>query len=87
MLYPKDGKTDLDCEDMPDSNDLHGIHLWKYVERDPCVRTKEMEEDKPAPEGWKTPPTMKRIEGDNFPTGRVTGGPSHHPGEGHPFNK
>ena len=40
-----------------------------------------MEEDKPVPKGWKSSPAEERVEEDNLPTGRVTGGPSHHPGE------
>jgi hypothetical protein len=77
-------KTDLDSEDMPDSHELHGKHVWKRVERDPRVGNEEMDEDKPIPEGWKTPPTKERTTDDNNPTGRITGGLSHHPCEGAP---
>ena len=34
------------------------------------------EEDKPVPKGWKSSPAEERVEEDNLPTGRVTGGPS-----------
>ena len=69
---------------MPDSHDLHGKHVWKRVEKDSLVGTEEMEEDKPIPEGWKTPPPKERTTDDIIPTGRVTGGPSHLLGEGAP---
>ena len=67
-------KADLDSDDMPDLHDLHGKHVWKRVERDPRVGAEEMEEDKPVPKGWKSSPAEERVEEDNLPTGRVTGG-------------
>jgi hypothetical protein len=54
-------KADLVGEDMPDLHDLHGKHVWKYVERDPRFGTEEMDENKPVPEGWKTAPPEERV--------------------------
>ena len=44
-------KPDLDGEDMPDFNDLHGKHMWKHLEKDPHVGSEEMGADDRLVEG------------------------------------
>ena len=63
-------KIDLDSEDIPDLHDLHGKHVWKCVEKEPNVGSKEIEKenDKPVPEGWKPSTAEEGIEEENIST-------------------